>query len=302
MTRLAPTPSGYLHFGNAVSCVVTVLLARSRGAEIRLRIDDLDRERFKEVYLEEIFTTLDWLGIVPDEGPSGPTDFLQNHSQHLRLDRYTRMINLLTERKALYTCRCSRRAFNEKADYLCHCLSEDYAPAEGFIERLNFLPEHLSFNDFDGIGYNLALRLEPGSIPVVQRNGMPSYQIASLCDDLDFGVDLIVRGEDLTASTAYQMYLSRLLGEQSFTRTAFFHHGLMYDSGTKLSKSEGAYSLHAMREGGMTASAFYGQLCSVFGIPPAGGDNLETIHNKLNGRLTETFRRNLPSRIHDHLS
>ncbi|QKG53163.1 glutamate--tRNA ligase family protein [Hymenobacter sp. BRD67] len=73
--RLAPTPSGYLHLGNAVNFVLTWLLVRRAGGTLHLRIDDLDRARLRRAYLDNIFKTIEWLGLDYDHGPSGPTIF-----------------------------------------------------------------------------------------------------------------------------------------------------------------------------------------------------------------------------------
>ena len=81
VSRLAPTPSGYLHLGNAVNFVLTWLLTRQAGGVLHLRIDDLDRARLRPAYLENIFRVIDWLGLDYDHGPTGPDDFLRHHSQ-----------------------------------------------------------------------------------------------------------------------------------------------------------------------------------------------------------------------------
>ena len=88
--------------------------------------------------------------------------------------------------------------------------------------------------------------------PVVRlRNGRPAYQIASLSDDVDFGIDLIVRGADLLPSTLIQLHLARVLDLKAFAEVRFLHHPLITDTrGGKLSKSHGAGSLKAMREAG----------------------------------------------------
>ncbi len=98
-----------------------------------------------------------------------------------------------------------------------------------------------------------------------QRNGRPAYQIASLADDVDFGIDLIVRGADLLPSTACQLLLAELLGLTAFTRTRFIHHPLITAlDGTKLSKSDGASSLKAMREAGIAPDALHAQADALF--------------------------------------
>ena len=91
-TRIAPTPSGFLHAGNGISFILTYVIARAFEGQILLRIDDLDAERMRPEYVEDIFKTLDWLGLEYDEGPTSPDDFYQNFSQHKRLDIYNHLI------------------------------------------------------------------------------------------------------------------------------------------------------------------------------------------------------------------
>ncbi len=88
--------------------------------------------------------------------------------------------------------------------------------------------------------------------PVIrQRNGLPAYQLASLADDDQFGIDLVVRGADLRDSMAIQLYLAGLLGLKTFSEALFLHLPLVLDaSGAKCSKSQGADSLKAARMAG----------------------------------------------------
>src|SRR5262245_28324997 len=94
-TRIAPTPSGYLHIGTILSFSLTAGLARREGASILLRIDDLDRERVQAEYVEDIFETLRFLGIPWDEGPTDAEDFARNWSQMRRLLLYRKALGLL---------------------------------------------------------------------------------------------------------------------------------------------------------------------------------------------------------------
>jgi len=98
---MAPTPSGYLHLGNAVNFVLTWLLVRRAGGTLHLRIDDLDRARLRRLYLENIFRVIDWLGIDYDLGPSGPDDFLRHYSQLLHLPEYNRVLRRLAQQSGL---------------------------------------------------------------------------------------------------------------------------------------------------------------------------------------------------------
>jgi glutamyl-tRNA synthetase len=109
-TRIAPTPSGFLHAGNAVNFLITHELARAARGTLLLRIDDLDAERARPEYLDDIFRSLEWLGIDWDEGPTGPEDFLRNWSQRSRIERYSELLLGLRKGGHLYACECSRKA------------------------------------------------------------------------------------------------------------------------------------------------------------------------------------------------
>lgn len=276
-TRIAPTPSGFLHPGNAWSFLITWLLARSRRGSIHLRIDDLDTARFRDEYLEDIFASLEWLGLDWDTGPRSLADIKSSHSQHLRMDRYRAALKSLSgmsdaEGPLLYACSCSREkarrdslAAGRPGIYPGTCrhaglsmrqsgLAADGAPAaESYPLRLR-VPGNAEVtleNVLSGPPgpLKLAPGREMGDFVVWQRNGDPAYQLASLVDDEEYGIDLVVRGKDLLPSTGAQAWLASRLGYANFPRAAFLHHELMLDAqGGKLSKSEGADSLRALRE------------------------------------------------------
>ena len=102
---------------------------------------------------------------------------------------------------------------------------------------------------------------------VRRRNGLPAYPLASLCDDLHFGINAVVRGEDLLGSTAQQLYLAQRLGEPAFAKSIFVHHPLLQDEhGSKLSKSEGALALRTLRANGHQPGFVYSWFARVTGI------------------------------------
>lgn len=254
-TRIAPTPSGLLHPGNGASFVLAWKLARAAGGTVLLRIDDLDEERVRPAYVEDVFRTLDWLGITWDEGPQGPSDLDREWSQRYRMERYQALLGGLLPLGVVYACTCSRSLLAT-----CTCRSKALA-LDG--------PEvtwRLSLQDAGPVrmtcwppGVRMLLPGELMADPVLrQRSGRPAYQVASLVDDLQYGIDFIVRGEDLLPSTACQLFLAELLGEEAFSRIRFVHHRLLTDAlGNKLSKSQGAGSLQAMREQGALPEAVH---------------------------------------------
>src|SRR5690606_1095332 len=114
-TRIAPTPSGFIHYGNILSFLITAALARQNGAGILLRIDDMDQERVKKKYVEDIFDSLNFMGIPWDEGPRNFKEFQSAFSQSHRLDFYNEAIGQLKNHNHLFACDCSRRKISRES-------------------------------------------------------------------------------------------------------------------------------------------------------------------------------------------
>jgi glutamyl/glutaminyl-tRNA synthetase len=239
-TRIAPTPSGFLHSGNIYSFQLTAQLAAESGAEILLRIDDLDAARKRPEYVANIFETLHTIGIRWQLGPQTPDDFENNWSQHLRLPLYHAMLNQLRQQAGLvYVCTCSRRKL-DAANGTCNCKNKNLPfDTPDAAWRVTVEPGTvISFNDLQRGKVEIDLAETAGDFTVRRRDGIPAYQIASLTDDVHFGITHIVRGEDLLPSTAAQLFLAEKLGLTSFLQSKFLHHALITDeSGQKLSKS-----------------------------------------------------------------
>ena len=103
---------------------------------------------------------------------------------------------------------------------------------------------------------------------IKRRDGLPAYQLASIMDDLELGVNLVVRGEDLRASTAAQVFLAECLSDKVFPAARFIHHQLINDnSGNKLSKSAGAFSLTNLREKYQSPLWIYQETAKSLGLP-----------------------------------
>lgn len=248
-TRIAPTPSGYLHLGNAYSFVLTAQLAKQYGAKIMLRIDDLDRGRVDNDYVQDVFDTLNFLNIDYDEGPRNLQDYESKWSQMHRMGIYKTYLDQLRDAKLVYACVCSRTQI-----VICRCRNKNLpldTPEANW--RLITGGQTLNIKTLnDGL---VATKLPDKMYDFVvkKKDGYPAYQLASLADDLHFGVDLIVRGQDLWASTIAQCYLAQVLGKADFQNITFHHHTLLMDRGDKkLSKSAGATSIKYLREHGKT--------------------------------------------------
>lgn len=274
-TRFAPTPSGFLHEGNAFSFVLTWLVARHFGGTIHLRIDDLDQTRCRSEYVEDIFRSLDWLGLDWDSGPQGVDDFYKNFSQQHHLAEYQQALTALQTGGHLFACICSRKqilAAHPSGHYAGTCRGAGHAfslsdaawrirtPVR-FPAYREWLPENHSV---------LADKTEIRDFVVRRRDGLPAYQIASVVDDIRLGINFIVRGEDLRPSTQAQVFWAGLVpAYQAFTDTIFWHHSLLLDvSGAKLSKSAGAASLKTQRESGQASAELYQRFSALLGFPP----------------------------------
>jgi glutamyl-tRNA synthetase len=252
-TRFAPTPSGFLHLGNIYCFMITQLLAKKSGAKILLRIDDLDRERVEKKYLQDIFDTLHFMGLQWDEGPRNMEEFTHSYSQMKRLHLYEKALNALKEKKLVYACSCSRSQILEEStdgSYTGKCRDKNIPlDANDVCWRLKTDENRQIFmKDLSGNTVQTNLPAEMRDFVVRKKDGFPSYQLASIIDDSHFGIDLIVRGEDLYHSSIAQIYLAEELGLENFTGASFYHHSLILGpDGKKLSKSAGDTSIHYLR-------------------------------------------------------
>lgn len=251
-SRIAPTPSGFLHIGNGLSFLYTWLLTRKLGGSLQLRIDDIDGSRTKKKYLQDIFDTLHWLQIDWDNGPKGVADFQQNYSQQLRLPFYGKYLAKLQSGNHLFACTCSRSQIQKRSAkglYSGTCRDLGLAfDAQQTAWRCP-VPTPISVEDALVGKQELDLANEMGDFVVRKKDKKPAYQLVSLVEDLQYQTNLIVRGSDLLSSTVAQIHISRLLGELSFEQSIFIHHPLLMDKeGQKLSKSEGAPALRSIRE------------------------------------------------------
>ena len=235
VSRLAPTPSGYLHLGNAVNFVLIWLLTRQAAGTLHLRIDDLDRARLRPAYLNNIFRVVDWLGIDYDHGPSGPDDFLRHHSQLLHLPEYNAVLRRLAQISGLVQASTRSRTNGAEAAVTLE------TPGAAWRARVP-AGTKISFLDAWQGETNVPLAALMPDFVIRKKDGVAVYQVASVVDDLRLGTTLIVRGLDLQPSTAAQLWLASQLSETAAfnaERVQFFHHPLLTDAaGQKLSKSQ----------------------------------------------------------------
>lgn len=255
-TRIAPTPSGFLHLGNAASFLLTAALARQSGARLLLRIDDMDRERVRPEYVQDVFDTLRFLEIDWEEGPRNAEEFEARWSQRHRLPLYEAALRQLAAGGHVFACTCSRAEVLQAGGdggYPGTCLHKGLSlDTPGAAWRLDTTaPRPLVWRTPQGPQQAAELPPSVRHFVVRKKDGAPAYQLSSLADDVHFGVDFIVRGADLLDSTLAQLYAAQVLGLSAFTGSSFIHHGLLPDEqGNKLSKSAGATSVRHLRQSG----------------------------------------------------
>ncbi len=214
-----------MHEGNRHNFRLISRLRDELGASLLLRIDDLDAERTRPEYIQHIFDVLAEESIPWDIGPRDAADFQAHWSQHRRMDEYHALVSRLRAEGHLFACTCSRSEWNGFEGIGC--------PRGCHLQNVSFDTPDASWR----------LRMDapvakPGLTIVRQRSGMPAYHIATLSDDVRFGITHIVRGEDLRTSTELQLDIARRLNLTSFLNADIRHHELILDAdGKKLSKS-----------------------------------------------------------------
>lgn len=287
-TRLAPTPSGYLHVGNVLSFVLTASLAERTGAAILLRIDDLDRERVEREYVEDIFDTLHFLDIPWQEGPKDVEEYEARFSQVHRMDLYRDALQQLADEDAVFACTCSRtQVLSASPDgvYPGTCRHRNIpldTPNASWRLKTDDDKE-IKVKTLSGSFIKATLPSTMRDFVVRKKDGFPAYQLSSLVDDLQFNVDLIVRGEDLWPSTLAQLYLASLLKRDVFSDCSFHHHPLLLSSeGHKLSKSAGSVSIRHFRKEGLTSADVYSSISKMLGLPEAR--NRRELAERVEGR------------------
>jgi glutamyl-tRNA synthetase/glutamyl-Q tRNA(Asp) synthetase len=269
-TRFAPAPTGYLHLGHVVNAIYVWGMAAAGGGKVLLRIEDHDRIRSRREYDAALLDDLAWLGFVPDAGPVRQSDD----------DRpYRDALDALRRRYHVYGCDCSRTsvARTERAVALEPAGERRYSgqcrnrglPLEGRAVRVAFERREISFTD-ERLGPHVQVPAEQcGDLLVRDRDGHWTYQFAVVVDDRRYGIDFVVRGEDLLTSTGRQIQLAGMLGRSDPPR--FLHHPLLLGaSGRKLSKSDGAAGVRQLRADGMAPAEVIGRAAGLASLVGTG--------------------------------
>ena len=278
-TRFAPAPTGHLHLGHVVNALHVWGVARARGGSVLLRIEDHDRQRCRTDYEASILDDLDWLGLAPDLYPTAA--FRAGRCDGRQSDRaavYRDAITSLTSRGLLYGCRCTRREIEaagpdagDELRYPGTCRTLGLPLEDGLGWRLMVEPGAETFDDARHGPSVQDPAAQCGDLLLRDRLGNWTYQFAVTVDDTAQGIDLVVRGDDLFASTGRQIRLARLLGRDP--PPAFLHHRLVMKSPTqKLSKSDGGTGVRDLRAAGWTPARVLGAAAHAAGLIPAPSD------------------------------
>jgi glutamyl-tRNA synthetase len=283
--RFAPSPTGYIHVGNARTALVNFLFARAQGGKLLLRLDDTDTGRGRPEFEEALYGDLRWLGLEWDEFAK----------QSERFARYAEVAERLKASGRLYPCfenedeLAAKRAMlvkrklppvYDRAALAMTAAQRAAAEAAGKLPYWRFKLSEGAATWQDLVLGGRTVRYGTVSDPVLIRgDGTPLYTFTSVVDDVDFGITHVIRGEDHVTNTAVQI---DLFGAISNALPRFAHLPLISDGdGGKLSKRIGSISLRSLRKDGVEADAINSYLARL-------GTNKDPAPMTLPG-LIETF-------------
>lgn len=280
--RFAPSPSGRIHLGNILCCLLAWLSARQKGGRVILRIEDLDIARCPRRYGEQMCRDIQWLGLDWDEGPviggpSGP------YEQSRRTALYQAALRRLEAQGLVYPCFCTRAELHAASaphredgqvvyPGTCRGLTAEQAAERARRTgrapalRLWVPEEEITFTDGHMGEYREWLPADCGDFLLRRSDGMFAYQLAVVVDDAAMGVTEVVRGADLLDSTPRQLYLYHLLG---LTPPVFYHFPLLLTAeGRRLSKRDGAVGLDSLQDR-LPPEEILGRLAFLAGFNPS---------------------------------
>ncbi|GIW91041.1 MAG: glutamyl-Q tRNA(Asp) synthetase [Pirellulaceae bacterium] len=269
--RLAPSPTGAQHIGNARTYLLAWLSARSQGGRLVLRIEDLDSPRVKPGADRLAIEDLVWLGLDWDEGPDRPAQHAPYYQQQ-RIAWYQDALDRLRKAEQVYPCDCTRSeiaaaasAPHESTDGLVYpgtCRSRTTSDASPSLEpyawRFRVSDELLQIGDriHGQVIYQPARQL--GDFVVARHDWMPAYQLAVVVDDHLMGITEVVRGDDLLPSAVRQTLLYRFFGWEP---PNWVHVPLVVGpDGRRLAKRHGDTRLVTLRQSGVPAERLIGLL------------------------------------------
>lgn len=288
-----------MHAGNIYAALAAWLVAKSQGGRIVLRIEDLDRERSKAAYIDQVQRDFEALGLYWDEGP---------YFQHDRDDAYRAAFDALKERDLVYPCYCTRADLHaasaphrgEKPVYpgTCRCLSAEeraLREADGRKAAMRVVADERDVGLVDLVQgpYRQNLARDCGDFLVRRSDGAFAYQLAVVVDDAAQGITSVVRGVDLLCSTPQQMYLQDLLG---LPHPTYAHVPLLVgEKDRRLSKRDKDAALDELLARFGTPRDIVGHIAGITGL--SASDEPATPEELLEGFSLERFRARIPDAV-----
>lgn len=252
--RYAPSPTGFLHIGNARTALFDYLLAKHYDGDFVLRIEDTDIARNVEGGEESQLHYLEWLGIIPDESPQKPNPKYAPYRQMERLDIYREYIDKLLEAGHAYKCYCTAEELEEdyqrqkeeghvSTRYNRRCLHLDEETKRAYEEegkpysiRLR-VPENKTYTFNDLVRGEISFESKDiGDWVIMKSNGIPTYNFAVVIDDYLMEISHVLRGEEHISNTPKQLMIYDIFGWEA---PLFGHMTLIVnEEGKKLSKRD----------------------------------------------------------------
>ena len=267
--RFAPSPSGRMHLGNLWSCLLAWLSARSVGGGMVLRLEDLDPDRCKREYCDQVMRDLEWLGLDWDNQPVYQSE---------RTELYAQAFAQLEQQGLVYPCYCNRAerlaaSAPHRSDGIviyggrCRNLSreeqEELEKTRRPAWRLRVPDEEYIFQDLLQGEYRENLERDCGDFILRRSDGVYAYQLAVVVDDALMGVNQVVRGQDLLDSTPRQNYIQNLLG---YPHPQYGHVPLLLaGDGRRLAKRDRDQELGQLQQR-YTAPELVGKLAHLAGL------------------------------------
>ena len=259
VTRFPPSPTGYLHIGGARTALYSWLHARQQGGKFVLRIEDTDLERSTQESVQAILDGMQWLGLDYDEGP---------YYQTQRFDRYKEVIDQLLESGQAYHCECSKerldvmreeqKAAGLKPKYDGRCRELGLSNASNTVVRFK--------NPIDGdviiadlVKGNIAIsNQELDDLVIARPDGVPTYNLTVVVDDMDMGITHVIRGDDHINNTPRQINILQALG---VSLPLYAHVPMILgEDGARMSKRHGAVGVMQYRDDGFLPDALLNYL------------------------------------------
>ena len=267
--RFAPSPSGRMHLGNLWSCLIAWLSARSAGGKMVLRLEDLDPDRCRREYCDQVMRDLEWLGLDWDNRPVYQSE---------RTEIYAQAFTQLEQQGLIYPCYCNRAerlaaSAPHRSDGVvlyggrCRTLNaqqrEELEQTRRPAWRLRVPDEEYTFTDLLQGEYWENLERECGDFILRRSDGVYAYQLAVVVDDALMGVTQVVRGQDLLDSTPRQNYIQELLG---YPHPEYGHVPLLLSAdGRRLAKRDRDQELGQLQQR-FSAPELVGRLAHLAGL------------------------------------